>query len=358
MKRGRVTTWGMRVLFTLAGLTALAVGWSKLRDVRLRGAFEDALALAPEAESPDTSTSRVADDSSKLTRGVLSYSVWALPVPLSGMDRWARLPHIPAALSSEGADIIALQEAFDVRFREFVTSYLAVTHRAHPTTLCQQSLGLGVRTGCSGGLATFARFPVAEQRFEPDPSTDDMKWDERKGGKGSMVSLLETPIGAVHVVNLHLYAGRAPEDEAIRLTQIRNVAKALEARGSLDRPLVLLGDLNVVHPSLSSDGAASPTFAFLVDSLGFVDTAPASVGSRFTYDAETNPYADLWYNRFENRQIFDYVMVRLPPGFDLQVPAGHVLLRGADALSDHFGVFSELIISRVDAGRTSRLEAG
>ena len=93
MKRGRVTTWGMRVLFTLAGLaglTALAVGWSKLRDVRLRGAFEDALALAPEAESPDTSTSRVADDSSKLTRGVLSYSVWVPPVPLPGMDRRAR----------------------------------------------------------------------------------------------------------------------------------------------------------------------------------------------------------------------------------------------------------------------------
>ena len=44
--------------------------------------------------------------------------------------------------------------------------------------------------------------------------------------------------------------------------------------------------------------------------------------------------------------------------FELEVTAGHVLLRGADALSDHFGVFSELIISRVDAGRTSRLEAG
>ncbi|HIF22340.1 MAG TPA: hypothetical protein EYQ27_10640 [Gemmatimonadetes bacterium] len=39
-------------------------------------------------------------------------------------------------------------------------------------------------------------------------------------------------------------------------------------------------------------------------------------------------------------------------------PAWRVFLRGADALSDHFGVFSELMISRVDAGRTSRLEAG
>ncbi len=96
------------------------------------------------------------------------------------------------------------------------------------------------------GLATFARFAVAEQRFEPHPSTDDMRWDERKGGKGFMASLLETPIGAVHVVNL----------------------------------------------------------------------------------------------------------------FELEVTAGHVLLRGADALSDHFGVFSELTMSRVDAGRTSRLEAG
>ena len=113
-----------------------------------------------------------------------------------------------------------------------------------------------------------------------------------------------------------------------------------------------------MHPSLAMDGAASPTFAFLVDSLGFADTAPASVGSRFTYDAETNPYANLWYNRFEKRQIFDYVMVRLPPGFELEVTAGRVLLAGEDALSDHFAVFSELIISRADTTRTPRLGAG
>ena len=46
---------------------------------------------------------------------------------------------------------------------------------------------------------------------------------------------------------------------------------------------------------------------------------------------------------------YRYVMVRLPPGFELEVNTGRVVLTGNDALSDHYGVFSELRISRVDA---------
>ena len=344
MKRTRATVWGRRVLFTLVGLTVLAGGWWKMRDVRLRAAFEEALSRAPAGSRVDP----VASDSSRLTLGVLSYNVWALPVPLPGMARKARLPPIPLALLSEGADIIALQEAFDVRFRGFVTSYLAATHRAHQSTPCERSIARLVRADCLGGLLTLVRFPVVDQRFEPHALTEDMRSDERMGGKGFMVSTLETPIGAIDVLNLHLYAGREPEDEAQRLMQVRDIARVLEEHGSLDRPLVLLGDLNVVHPSLARDGVTSPTFAFLVDSLDFVDAAPASAATRLTYDVETNPYADVWYNRFEGRQIFDYVMVRLPPGFELEVTAGRLVLTGDDALSDHFGVFTELSISKAD----------
>ena len=175
-----------------------------------------------------------------------------------------------------------------------------------------------------------------------------MRRDERMGGKGFMVSTLKTPLGTVHVLNLHLYSGRAPEDEAQRLRQVRRLARALEEYGSLERPLVLLGDLNVVHPSLSTDGVMSPTFSFLVDSLDFVETAPGSPETRLTYDVGINPYAGLWYNRFEGRQIFDYVMVRLPPGFELEVTGARVILTGDETLSDHFGVLTELSISKVD----------
>jgi len=42
-------------------------------------------------------------------------------------------------------------------------------------------------------------------------------------------------------------------------------------------------------------------------------------------------------------------MVRLPSGFELEVNTGRVVLTGNDALSDHYGIFSELRISRVDA---------
>ena len=345
MKRARATTWGRRVLVGLVGSTVFAVAWSRVSDVRLRGAFDDALTDAPAAAS--TSTDPFAGDSSTLTLGVLSYNAWALPVPLPGMARRARLPRMPAALSAEGADIIALQEAFDVRFRAFVTSYFAQTHPIHRSTPCQRSIARLVRADCVGGLLTLTRFPVVRQRFQAHALTEGMRSDERLGGKGIMVSTLETPIGAIDVVNLHLYAGRDAADEAQRLIQVRDLATALEAHGSLDRPLVLLGDLNVVHSSLASDGAPSPAFAFLLDSLGFFDVAPASAGTRFTYDAETNPYADLWYNRFEGRQIFDYIMVRLPPGFELEVGRGHLVLTGPDALSDHFGVFTELSISKV-----------
>ena len=42
-------------------------------------------------------------------------------------------------------------------------------------------------------------------------------------------------------------------------------------------------------------------------------------------------------------------MVRPPPGFEHDVTSGRLVLTGDDALSDHFGVFTELSISKVDA---------
>jgi hypothetical protein len=87
-----------------------------------------------------------------------------------------------------------------------------------------------------------------------------------------------------------------------------------------------------------------------VDSLGFVDTQPEADEGDLTYDIATNRYANLWYNRFEGRQLFDYVMLRLPEGMSFEVVERRRVLDGADPLSDHYGVYAVLEVRSAGAG--------
>lgn len=343
---------GVRIL-RAGGVVALAavvgaVAWHTAQDHRLRRAFRQALEERVEEVVPSTAGG-LAEDVSSLRIAMVSYNVWALPVPLPGMDRLGRLPRVPGALALLDADLILLQEAFDVRMKALLAEYFD-TYRAGPDLLCREPMVPLGEKDCTGGLVTLSRWPVLDERFYVHPQGDDPKLDEKNGRKGFMLTTLETPLGAVDVVNIHLYAGRTPADEEHRLLQLAQLRDVVGHPSGSSRPVVLAGDLNVVHPFLSArDPAVAPSAAyrFLVDSLGFVDTRADADESDFSYDVATNRYADVWYNRFEGRQVFDYVMVRLPEGMTFEVVERRRVLDGSAPLSDHYGVFVDVELRRV-----------
>jgi len=286
-------------------------------------------------------------DTAVLRVSLVSYNAWALPVPLPGMDRLRRLPAMPARLATLDADVILLQEAFDVRVREFVAGYFT-DYRQGPELLCREPMWpVGVKD-CTGGLVTLSRLPVVRERFWVHPTGPGAKIDERNGRKGFLLSTLQTRLGPVDLVNIHLYAGRSEADEDHRLLQLRQLKAVLDSTGNAHGPVILAGDLNVVHPALSAaDPSLVPSraYRFLVDSLGFVDTHPHAEEGDLSYDALNNPYAGVWYNRWEGRQVFDYVMVRMPAGMAVRVVERRRVM-DVDPLSDHYGVFAVLELRR------------
>ena len=345
----RVLRWGGVALAVLAGALW---GWVAVQDMRLERAFEEMLSAAP--ARPDAVSSGANGDGARPTTlrlSLVTYNVWALPVALPGMDRLGRLPRIPPALAAFGTDLILLQEAFDIRMKAFVAESLE-GYRAGPDFLCREPMVPVGEKDCTGGLVTLSRWPVTEERFYAHPVGEGAKFDEANGRKGFMLTTVETELGPMDVVNIHLYAGRTAADEAQRLLQLAQLRDVVGRAREAERPVLLVGDLNVVHPSLSARDtslAASDAYRFVVDSLGFVATHPEADEGDLTYDIVTNRYANLWYNRFEGRQVFDYVMLRVPEGMAFEVVERRRVLDGADPLSDHYGAYAVLELRSVGA---------
>jgi len=335
--------WLRRIGTAAAALAVLTAGAFFLRDFRLERAFQRALAEGTAAASASASATSVR---------VVSYNVWALPVWLPGSRSQSRLPFVPAAVAELGADVIVLQEAFDLDFRAFVVEALGAWQTG-PRALCQEPMLRWSRKDCTGGLLTLSLFPVEEEVFRAHPLSADPKLDEKIGQKGVMLTTVQSPMGPLDVVNVHLYAGRTEADEAERMTQVRALRDLLVEAGSFARPVLLAGDLNVVHPQLRGTGARSTVYDFFIDSLGFTDTRSQVGPSDFTYDAEHNRYAGLSYNAWEGRQVFDYVLVRVPDGFAARVVSQGRVLDGEEPLSDHYGFYVEVDISTVDSLRTT-----
>ena len=106
-----------------------------------------------------------------------------------------------------------------------------------------------------------------------------------------------------------------------------------------------MGDLNLVHPGVARADErykTSEAYRFLTESLGFVETVSDFGTGYYTYDPETNLYADLWYNRIEGKQKLDYVLYRLPAGFRMHLMRHRVVLDDGPLLSDHYGFLVEL----------------
>ena len=327
------------VLLSIALIGVLAV-WAEVR-------LDRALSRAPVWISGSRPVDRF-PDADRMEIEVIGYNVWGLPFWLPEARRWERLPRIPEELREMPVDVIALQEAFDPLFRRYLVGVVGNRYRRGDGALCREPMRLAGAKDCTGGLLTLSRFPILEESFHPHPVTESTRWEERMLEKGALLSRLQTPVGELLVVNVHLYAGRSPRDEAVRLEQIRRIGELLEPT---DVPVVLVGDLNTEHPALPDSLGGPPrtptsVYRFVVDSLGFTDSRPDPTRAHLTYDPTRNPNADVWYHRDLGREIFDYIFVRVPEGLTAEVVEQRTVFTGDRTLSDHFGTRARIVIER------------
>ncbi len=279
----------------------------------------------------------------------VTFNAWALPVPIPSQQKRRRLNRLPGALAALGADVIVIQELFDVRARRRLLRELCPPYAAAPDAMrTRRILGL-VPSDVTGGLLVLSRLPIVRSRFIPHSLGPGTKVDERLGRKGTMIVHVESPIGRVIVLAVHLYAGTRPEDARVRSAQLTRLLGALDAEADRD-PVVLAGDINA-SPTVGFPeppgprNPLRPEYAAL-EKAGFFDTMqpnstpPARCA---TWVPSRNRYAALPYQETKTDERYDYVLVRPGCAHTWAVRAARTVFERAETqLSDHLGVLAEL----------------
>jgi endonuclease/exonuclease/phosphatase family metal-dependent hydrolase len=177
----------------------------------------------------------------------------------------------------------------------------------------EQNLGL-FRTGL-GLLSAWPAREVAYHAFARSPF-----WDE----KGFLSATVDTPLGAIAVVNVHLASTRDAAMQRSELDEVAAQVRALAARS----PVLVLGDFNLEPAALAR----------------FVENTGAD--SLYAHIAEVYP---TWNDSFERDcsepggELIDHLFVVPGPAAKLRFRGGRIVVpHDAPHPSDHCPVAAEL----------------
>ena len=291
--------------------------------------------MEPQNQSNDTlsSGSLTKHEYSQSTVHLISFNAWALPIWLPGHDHSRRFREIPHRLINTGADIICIQETFARRFRSEILSAISEPYHCHSDLLCNRTFGGIGKIDCHGGLITLSKFPIVDEQFFAFPTQPKMRYEEKLGAKGFLLTQILMNQVSTYVINTHLYAGLNQDDEKHRMDQITFVRQKLEELGILSQDIFLMGDLNVLHPSIAKDRSQSPSpvYEYITQEMGFVDSAPIVTKEHHTVDRGKNRYS----SNKNGSQKLDYCLYRAGPQSTYKLKYNELLFAGADCISDH-----------------------
>ncbi len=278
---------------------------------------------------------------------VLSYNIWGLPISTPKMKQKKRFKQLTQSLSEGKYDILCLQETFRKRLRKRLLPQLQQQYQTYSDYNCNERMWGFFKTDCHGGLMNLAKFPITKEHFFAHNAIEEMSKIEKKGKKGILISELKTPIGKVYLINTHLYAGRKAEHEKVRMHQIKKMEHLIDSLQLREYPILLCGDLNAVHPSLSKQVEEEcQVYQYLSQQMQFKGLLNKVEEKDYTYDTAKNEYADTWWYRSEGRQKLDYIMYHLPPNYQLNIKHQEVVYKNDQTFSDHYAVEAILKISR------------
>lgn len=309
-----------------------------MAELRLRPAGTSSPSKDSAAASGDTLT-------------LLTFNVGLVRVAIAGITVFEpapfipeRLAALPAALTSSGANIVALQEVFR---RDHRKQIIGATRAAFPYAAWAEAPAFGL----SSGLLILSDRPLEEPqqlRYSQHPL------DERLyAQKGLLTVTIDAgALGPLRLVNVHTTAGGkflnydAPKTTALRSRQLAEVLEV--AAMPSDAPTLLLGDFN------TGLGAAEQNYREVLGA-GYVDLVKdANAGTPeadlCTWDPEQPLANGKGDHKGEPRRL-DHVFVAEKDRARLKVEEARIVFRETVVplsggrmvpLSDHYGVLMRL----------------
>ena len=262
---------------------------------------------------------------------IVSFNIWDLPYWFV-KNRQQRILQIAAYLCRLDAEIICLQESFDVHHRRVLHERLGYD-RYYASGGFEATRKAPLATfDTTGGLVIFSKFPIIEHTFMPfNQFTPSLA--ERIGRKGVLQATIETPHGIMQVFNIHLHMGRKFFAHNIRVKQLKSVLERIEVQRHM--PVILAGDFNE-HALMEQK-----KFADMLHAKGLTQALSFEPYERMPSYRLNNPLVNNWLDSVKGSCRFDYILVRITEDFDLKI-ASYEPIYLVPALSDHDPVLLSL----------------
>lgn len=262
---------------------------------------------------------------------IVSFNIWDLPYWFV-KNRHQRILRIADYLRGLDAEIVCLQESFDVQHRHLLYERLGV-ERYYTSGGFEATRKVPFAVfDTTGGLVIFSKFPIIQQQFIPfshfTPSVV-----ERIGRKGVLEATIETPYGPMQVFNIHLHVGSHFFAHKIRVKQLNSVLERMAIQPHVSS--ILAGDFN--ENALMEQNK----FVTMLQSKGLRHSLYFEKYEFMPSYRIKNPLVNTWINREKYSRRLDYILVNMAKDFYLKVMQYEPIYLNPP-LSDHDPIFLSL----------------
>jgi endonuclease/exonuclease/phosphatase family metal-dependent hydrolase len=262
---------------------------------------------------------------------IVSFNIWDLPYWFV-KNRTQRILQIAEYLHRLDAEIVCLQESFDVQHRRLLYAHLGVERYYATGGFAETRKAPLAFLDTTGGLVIFSKFPILQHQFVPfNQFTPSVV--EHIGRKGVLEATLDTPYGMMQVFNTHLHTGQKFFAHSIRVKQLKSILERVKAHQHSS--VILAGDFN------ENALMEQKKFVTMLDSQGLTHS---SLFEQYEYMPSyrlNNHLANKWINREKYSCRLDYILVNLTENCDLKVVQYEPIYL-IPPLSDHDPVFLSL----------------
>jgi len=265
---------------------------------------------------------------------IVSFNIWDLPYWFV-KNRQQRILQIAEYLQRLDAEIVCLQESFDVYHRRLLYESLGPEKYYASGGFEATRKAPLASFDTTGGLVIFSKFPIIQDKFVPfqqfTPSVI-----ERIGRKGILETTIKTPYGTIQVFNTHLHKEQKFFAHSIRVKQVKTILERMQAQQHM--PVILAGDFN------ENALMEQKKFVTILQSRGLMHSIHFE---RYEYMPSyrlNNPLVDTWMNRVSYSRRLDYILVSLVEKLGLQVVQYEPIYL-TPPLSDHDPVILSLSLA-------------
>lgn len=262
---------------------------------------------------------------------IVSFNIWDLPYWFV-KNRRQRILQIAEYLQRLDAEIVCLQESFDIHHRRLLYEHLGLERYYASGGFEETRKAPFAVFDTTGGLVIFSKFPITQHKFVPfNQFTPSLV--ERIGRKGVLEATVETPYGTMQVFNIHLHMGSNFLARSIRFRQLKSILECVKLQRHLS--VILAGDFN------ENILAEQRKFVAMLQSIGLAHSLHFEQYEYLPSYSRNNPLVNNWLNREKYSRRLDYILVGLTEDFDLKVRQ-YELMYLTPPLSDHDPVFLSL----------------